>query len=58
MKKSTLNDTIDDLLPRLYDLHHQATVEQSHYYTGSLLREVIALLERLRGLRNPMKVDM
>jgi hypothetical protein len=48
MGKINLSEAIDDLLPRLQDLHHQATVERSHYYCGSLLREVIALLEQVR----------
>jgi hypothetical protein len=43
------------LLEKLYDLHHQATVERSHYYVGSTLREVIAVPEDLRRGRTSKK---
>ena len=48
--KLTLLESIDDVLPRLQDLHHQATVERSHYYVGATVREVIDLLERVKML--------
>lgn len=48
VSKPTIVDSIEELLPRLYDLLHQATVERSHYYVGSILREVIVLLGHIR----------
>jgi len=56
MIKVTLCDSIDELLPRLHDLYRQATVERSPDYTGSVLRDTIALLERMRGLNKQVKV--
>jgi hypothetical protein len=39
-----------DIIEKLKDLHFQATMERSHYYTGSCLREAIQEIERLRSL--------
>lgn len=39
---------IDKLLVRLEDLHRQATVERSHYYTGAALKSTIDLLLRIK----------
>lgn len=36
------------ILAKLKDLHKQATVERSHFYTGSVIEEAIAEIERLR----------
>ena len=44
---------IDELLPRLEDLHKQATEERSHYYTGSLLAETMLLLIQARYWLGP-----
>lgn len=38
-----------DILERLRDLLHQATVERSHYYTGSCVKDAIDEIELLRG---------
>jgi len=35
------------LLDDLRDLHRQATVERSHYYSGKLIKEAIETIERL-----------
>jgi hypothetical protein len=48
MTQPTILESVTDLLPRLYDLHHQATVERSHYYVGAMLREVITVCERIQ----------
>jgi hypothetical protein len=37
-----------DILKKLIDLHKQATVERSHYYTGSVIREALDEIVRLR----------
>jgi hypothetical protein len=55
--KPTLLESVDDVLPRLQDLHHQATVERSHYYAGATLREVIDLLERVKLLSKLLPVQ-
>jgi len=41
-----MNDYIEDLILRLEDLLEQATKERSHYYTASLLKEVIQHLRK------------
>jgi len=46
---------IDQLLPRLEDLHKQATEDRSHYYTGSLLAETMVLLIQARYWLGPEK---
>lgn len=38
-----------DILDRLADLHTQATVERSHYYTGACVRDAMAEIARLRA---------
>jgi hypothetical protein len=40
----------DDILDRLRDLHKQATVERSHYYTGRCVSDAINEITRLRKL--------
>ena len=40
---------MDDILAKMRDLHRQAQVERSHYYTGSVLAEAIKEIERLRA---------
>ncbi len=35
------------ILEKLQDLHVQATNERSHFYTGAVIREAIAEIERL-----------
>ena len=43
----------EHLLSALHDLHKQATVERSHHYTGSLIKEAIDALENYqRNLRS------
>jgi hypothetical protein len=42
-----LHDRSAFLLEKLQDLHHQCTVERSHYYAGNCVREAIALIEDL-----------
>lgn len=37
-----------DILSKLTDLHKQATVERSHFYVASVVREAIAEIERLQ----------
>ena len=37
-----------DLIDRLEDLHKQATVERSHYYTGKCIRDAIEEIKMLR----------
>lgn len=39
-----------DLIERLEDLHKQATVERSHYYTGKCIRDAIEEIKMLRGM--------
>ncbi len=46
-----------DILARLADLHVQATVERSHYYTGALIRDAMAEIARLRALLAAAGVD-
>lgn len=41
--------TKPDILVRLRDLHKQAVVERSHYYTGSVVHDAIDEIERLRA---------
>lgn len=48
----------DDVLHRLADLHKQATVERSHYYTGSVLIEAIGDIARLRLENQVMRTDL
>ena len=48
-------DACCELLPRLYNLHHQATVENSHYYVGATLRQIIELLEIIKLREAPVK---
>jgi hypothetical protein len=43
----------DDILVRLRDLHKQATVERSHYYTGRCISDAINEIARLGAERNP-----
>lgn len=43
-------DIEDDIIGRLADLHKQATVERSHYYTGKCIRDAIAEIQRLRAM--------
>jgi DNA repair ATPase RecN len=37
------------LMEKLVDLHRQATVERSHYYTGKVIKEAIDEIERQRA---------
>lgn len=41
-----------DLIEKLKDLLTQATLERSHYYTASLLKEAITEIERLTFLHD------
>lgn len=50
-----LDEQIEFTLEQLRDLHHQATVERSHYYTGNTLRMAIALIEMMRTELNKAK---
>ena len=45
--KIDFSERIPFTLERLRDMHHQATVERSHYYVGNLCREAISLIEDL-----------
>jgi hypothetical protein len=38
----------DDILVRLRDLHKQATLERSHYYTGRCIADAINEITELR----------
>ena len=38
----------DDILDRLRDLHRQATVERSHYYTSRYISDAINEITMLR----------
>jgi hypothetical protein len=38
----------EDILVRLRDLHKQATVERSHYYTGRCISDAINEITALR----------
>jgi hypothetical protein len=50
-RKAVVPDTLgDDILDRLRDLHRQATVERSHYYTGRCFSDAINEITRLRKL--------
>jgi hypothetical protein len=42
---------MSDVIEKLKDLHKQATVNRSHYYTGSVISEAIVELARLRELQ-------
>lgn len=42
------NDGAPDIVWKLTDLHKQATVERSHYYVASVVREATVEIERLR----------
>lgn len=44
-----------DILDVLHDLHKQATVERSHYYTGNAIKRAIAEIERTRNERDEWK---
>lgn len=44
-----------DILEALADLHKQATVDRSHYYTGSVIKQAIAEIERLRSADHCLK---
>lgn len=37
-----------DILEKLEDVHKQATIERSHFYTGKCIEEAIAEIKRLR----------
>lgn len=43
------------VIKALRDLHKQATVERSHYYTGRVINEAIAEIERLTRERDEWK---
>jgi hypothetical protein len=46
-RKAVVPDTLgDDILDRLRDLHRQATVERSHYFTGRCISDAINEEER------------
>lgn len=44
-----------DIVDRLKDLHKQATTEESHYYTASVIEQAIIEIERLRHIINCIK---
>lgn len=46
-----------DILDKLEDLHKQATVDRSHYYTGSLIREAIEEIADLRRQITSLKLQ-
>ena len=39
----------DDLMKRLHSLHKQATVERSHFYVGSCVKDAIHHIEELEA---------
>jgi DNA-binding ferritin-like protein len=45
------------LCERLLDLHKQATVERSHYYTGKCVREALEAIESLSAERASARRD-
>ena len=51
--QSDLARIIDDLLPRLEDLHRQATEDRSHYYTGALIAAAMETLIQARYWLGP-----
>lgn len=46
---------VQALRPKLEDLLKQATVERSHFYVGSVIRETLAFIAALT--EEPQKVD-
>ena len=42
-----VEEDVQRVLSRIYDLHKQATEERSHYYVGTTLQMAAALIERL-----------
>ncbi len=47
-----------DILDKVIDLHHQATKEKSHAYTGTVLKEVIEKIVRLRTIIKEMSKSL
>lgn len=47
MKKKTANQSPKSLLEKLEDLHKQATTENSHHYTASVLKEAMEVIRSL-----------
>jgi len=48
----------DDIINKLIDLHHQATKERSHYYSGKLIKEAIEEIVRLRTIIEEMSKSL
>lgn len=49
---------MSDILDKLIDLHHQATKEHSHAYTGKCLKEAIEEIVRLRTIIKEMSKSL
>jgi hypothetical protein len=47
-----------DIIDRLIDLHHQATKERSHNYTGTCIKEAIEEIVRLRTIIKEMSKNL
>lgn len=41
---------MNDIIDKLIDLHHQATKERSHNYTGTVVKEAIEEIVSLRTI--------
>lgn len=48
---------MDDIVIELENLYKQASIENSHYYTASLIEKAINEIKNLRNLLNINKVD-
>lgn len=46
---------MSDIVEKLFDLHKQATKERSHYYVGSLVRDAI---DEIMKLRKQLEADV
>lgn len=49
---------MEDILDKLIDLHHQATKEKSHYYSGKCIKDAIEEIVRLRTIIREMSKSL